>query len=140
MSAVATRVDAVCHALLHKLLDFVADIEAALTPEALAAATRQDGQLALEFTLSLGCDESIEQLGQWLEAQQKAANFQESSAADWLFVVVVSIGGFLFLACFGSEGVFYLMLAVLAIAALVFIIRNPLAVLLAIVFGIATGS
>lgn len=140
MSAVATRVDAVCHALLRKLLDFVADIEAALTPEALAAATRQDGRLELEFTLSLGCDEGIEQLGQWLEAQQKAANFQEFSAADWLFMAVVLIGGFLFLARFGSEGISYLILAVLAIAALVFIIRNPLAVLLAIVFGIAIGS
>ncbi|PJK14802.1 hypothetical protein CO613_03740 [Lysobacteraceae bacterium NML07-0707] len=140
MSALAARLDVLCHVLLRKLLDFAADIGAAMTPEALAAATRQDGQLALEFTLSLGCDEGIEQLRQWLEAQQKAVNIQEFSAADWLFVAVVLIGTFLFLVRFGSEGVFYLIVAILAIAALVFIIRYPLLVLLAIIFGVGIGS
>ncbi|MDO4709119.1 MAG: hypothetical protein Q4B94_04755 [Pseudomonadota bacterium] len=140
MSALAARLDVLCHALLRKLLDFVADIGTTMTPEALAAATGQDGQLEIEFTLSLGCDDGIEQLRQWLEAQQKTAQLQKSSILDWVLIVVVLPGTIFFLVRFGLKGVFYLILAFLAIKLLVFIIRHPLPVLLAIVFGVGIGS
>lgn len=140
MSALATRLDVLCHTLLCKLLDFVADIGAAMTPEALAAATGQDGQLEIEFTLSLGCDEGIEQLRQWLEAQQETAQLQKNSIWDWVLIVVVLPSTIFFLERLGTAGVFYLILAFLVISLLVLIIRYPLLVLLAIIFGVGIGS